>query len=183
MLDRLDKTADHHSACIADHVDRENELEELAYHIMYFVALKLDKMPQAKNDFLDRPVLRRRRLAEIYVRFKADESTGTLPEGTDPYFCELGRLVYSCPQCGWYDDCPTSVPACPQCRCFDEGGLVLKGHCEGKGRPHKAADHRLTPTKIGRVLTSPTKHLRGNVAGRSPTHRQRNLWALKTFLI
>ena len=82
----------------------------------------------------------------------SDESTGTLPESTDPYFGELGRLVYSCPQCGWYDDCPTSVPACPQCRCFDEGGLVLKGHCEGKGRPHKAADHRLTPTKIGRAL-------------------------------
>ena len=82
----------------------------------------------------------------------SDESTGTLPEGPDPYFCEFGRLVYSCPQCGWYDDCPTSVPTCPQCRCFDEGGLVLKGHCEGKGRPHKAADHRLTPTKIGRAL-------------------------------
>ena len=82
----------------------------------------------------------------------SDESTGTLPEGPDPYFCELGRLVYSCPQCGWYDDCPTSVPACPRFCCFVEGVFVLKGHCEGKGRPHKAADHRLTPTKIGRAL-------------------------------
>ena len=67
LLDSLDKTTDHHSACIASSVKTEYKIEKVRYEahrIMKDVATTLDMMPHVTS-LIASTVLRQRRLLEI----------------------------------------------------------------------------------------------------------------------
>ena len=79
LLDCLENAADLHFGYIMLQEDLEGQIEDfsgLAYQIMDFIASKLVKWPHAKvrEDFFLCGTSSRRRLNELYLRFKANEA-------------------------------------------------------------------------------------------------------------